>query len=209
MSLLSKLLHFVLLTSSKYKIDESHSISHSMNVLHFTHNIFNSEVLKNKKLYSQEQLIYVSAVVHDMCDKKYMNEDQGIQEVATFLQKKINPTDIEVVKKIIGTMSYSKVKKNGFPDLGEYQNAYHIVREADLLSAYDFDRSIIYYIQKNECDINSAYKDSVNLFETRVFKHEEDGLFITDYSKNNYMTLQNNANIRIKSWKNLLKKPFL
>ena len=78
-----------------------------------------------------------------------------------------------------------------------------------MLSAYDFDRSIIYHLQKTECDVNSAYKDSVNLFETRVFKHEEDGLFITDYSKNNYMTLQNTANIRIKSWKNLLKKPFL
>ena len=29
-------------------------------------------------------------------------------------------------------MSYSKVKKSGFPDMNEFQTAYHIVRESDL-----------------------------------------------------------------------------
>ena len=42
--------------------------------------------------------------------------------------------DLEVIGKIIGTMSYSKVKANGYPDLGEYQLAYHIVRGSGFIS---------------------------------------------------------------------------
>ena len=46
---------------------------------------------------------------------------------------------LDIIFQIITTMSYSTVKKNGFPSLNEYQLAYHIVREADLLAAYDID----------------------------------------------------------------------
>jgi hypothetical protein len=49
-----------------------------------------------------------------------------------------------MVKFIISKMSYSKVKSNGFPCIGPFQTAYNIVREADLLSDYDFYRCIIY-----------------------------------------------------------------
>ena len=41
-------------------------------------------------------------------------------------------------------MSYSKVKVHGYPELGDYQLAYHIVRESDLLTAYNIPRSIVY-----------------------------------------------------------------
>ena len=68
---------------------------------------------------------------------------------------------------------------------------------------------IILLMTQKKCDIHCAYLNSVDLFEKRVFKHKEDGLFITDYSKNNYMELQNQSNIRIKAWKKILKKPFL
>ena len=46
MSLLNKLLHFVILTSNKYKIDESHGLKHSMDVLQFAYKIFNAENIK-------------------------------------------------------------------------------------------------------------------------------------------------------------------
>ena len=44
MSLLTKLFNFVLLTSAKYNIDESHGLSHSMDVLYNAHKIYESEV---------------------------------------------------------------------------------------------------------------------------------------------------------------------
>lgn len=208
MLLLSKLLQFVLFTSQKYNIDESHGIGHSMDVLHFAHNIYENEVCTNPFLKKHENIIYVSAIIHDMCDKKYMNQDDGIFEIENFLQKKLPVNDIDVVKQIISTMSYSYVKKNGFPILGEYQHAYHIVREADLLSAYDFDRCMTYKLHLNG-DIDDAFEDSLDLFNNRVLQHNKDNLFLTDYSLLKSRELHLQSLQRIQSWKQILKKPHL
>ena len=209
MLLLSKLLQFVLFTSNKYSIDESHGIGHSMDVLHFAHNIYENEVCTNPFLKKHENIIYVSAIIHDMCDKKYMNQDDGIFEIEKFLQKKIPTGDIDVVKQIISTMSYSYVKKNGFPILGEYQHAYHIVREADLLTAYDFDRCMAYKLHLNGGDIDDAFEDSLDLFNHRVLQHNKDNLFLTDYSLLKSRELHMQSLQRIQSWKQILKKPHL
>lgn len=209
MLLLTKLLQFVLLTTKRYCIDESHGLGHSMNVLNFAHKIYEGEVRMNPALKSQENVIYISAIVHDMCDKKYVNPEQGISEIEEFLQKKITTTEIAAVKEIISTMSYSYVKKNGFPNLGEYQHAYHIVREADLLTAYDFDRCMIYKIHLCNDNIDDAFEDAMYLFENRVLKHNNDKLFLTDYSLSKSSELHQQSLERIQSWKQLLKKPHL
>lgn len=206
---LSKLLQFVLLTSQKYKIDESHGISHSMNVLHFAHNIYNYEVQTKPFLKNHENIIYVSAIIHDMCDKKYMNQSQGIFEIENFLDKKIPTNEISVINNIISTMSYSYVKKNGFPKLGEYQDAYHIVREADLLTAYDFDRCMIYKMNTNYISVDDAFEDALNLFNNRVFRHNRDNLLLTEYSLLKSRELHLHSLQRIQSWKQLLKKPHI
>jgi len=209
MLLLSKLLKFVLFTSQKFNIDESHGIGHSMDVLHFAHNIYESEVHTNPFLKKHENIIYVSAIIHDMCDKKYMNQDDGIFEIEKFLQKKLPVNDIDAVKQIISTMSYSYVKKNGFPILGEYQHAYHIVREADLLTAYDFDRCMAYKLHLNGGDIDDAFEDSLDLFNHRVLQHNKDNLFLTDYSLLKSRELHMQSLQRIQNWKQILKKPHL
>jgi len=208
-SLLVKMFHYVNLVSFKYSIDESHSIGHSMNILHFANQIFDSEQLRYPKLREQEKIIYVSAVLHDMCDKKYMNERDGLNELERFLVPKITPVEIYATKKIVSTMSYSKVKKNGFPDLGDYMHAYHIVREADLLCAYDFDRSMIYHIKQNGCSLSVAFSNAEELFQTRMFQHNADGLFITEYSKQKSLELELEARIRIQTWRELLGKDCL
>jgi HD superfamily phosphodiesterase len=209
MSLLSKLLHFVLLTTKKYEIDESHGLSHSMNVLHYANKIYESEVELYPILKNQEKLIYVSAVLHDMCDKKYIDENTGLKEIETFLQEEnaLTPTEINMSKQIMSTMSYSKVKQHGFPIMGGYQKAYHIVREADLLTAYDFDRCMIYQMNKNGGDLEDAFKNANNLFENRVLKHNEDDLFLFNYSKQESLVLHQLSLQRINSWKNILIRP--
>ena len=106
-------------------------------------------------------------------------------------------------------MSYSHVKKNGFPNLGEYQHAYHIVREADLLTAYDFDRCMIYKIYLCNDNIDEAFEDAMYLFENRVLKHNDDKLFLTDYSLSKSRELHQQSLQRIQDWKQLLKKPHL
>lgn len=207
MSLLNKLFNFVILTTKKYNIDESHGVKHSIDVLHYASGIYQNERYNNASLEKHERIIYVSAILHDMCDKKYMNEIEGIQNIEEFLQEKIPSEEIDITKKIISTMSYSKVKKNGFPDLQEYQLAYHIVREADLLSAYNFDRAMIYNMYVSGGNIDTAFTDSENLFNNRVFKHFDDKLFITDFSKKKALILQTQSINQINTWRRLVKNP--
>jgi len=207
--LLSKLFQFVFYITSKYSIDESHGISHSMNALYYSNQIFESEIVSYPDLKKYERLIYVSAVVHDMCDKKYMNEMEGIKEVESYLKEKdvgLEKFEVETVKNIISTMSYSTVKKNGYPDLGEYQKAYHIVREADLLTAYDFDRSMIYHMCVNKSNLKESFLNAEDLFKKRVLMHNRDKLFITPYSNFESRKLHMKAIRRMEYWKNILIK---
>jgi hypothetical protein len=205
-SLITKLFQFVMLITARHKIDESHSVSHSMDVLHFAHNIYNSQLQQWPELKDHERLIYVSAIIHDMCDKKYMNENEGVAEIEEYLNDKIPQEEIDMTKRIISTMSYSTVKKNGFPELGTYTPAYHVVREADLLSAYDFDRSMIYHMHKNNISVEQSFKNAKDLFRTRVLRHKNDGLFITDYSKKHHPYLHSKALVRMNTWERILSK---
>jgi HD superfamily phosphodiesterase len=190
--------------TKKYCIDESHGIKHSMDVLNYAHEIYKSEIETNNFLKEQKDIIYISAIIHDLCDKKYVNETEGLEKINEFLNDKMDSVDITVVNEIISTMSYSKVKVNGFPNLGKYQLAYHIVREADLLTAYDFDRCMIYNMNKMNGNFEDAYKNSLELFEKRVFKHNDDQLFITNYSKELSKKLHIKAIGRINNWSKML-----
>ncbi len=204
--LFNDLFAFVLLICSKYGIDESHDISHSMNILNYAYNIYETEIYINPGIKEQKNIILVSAILHDMCDKKYMNEEEGVENIKNFLQEKINNEEINAIVKIMQTMSYSKVKKDGFPELGIYQKAYHIVREADLLCAYDFDRCVIYDMKVNKNKLTGSIEHAEELFQNRVLRHNEDKLFTTEYAKAKYPELHMQAIQRIKTWKSLIKK---
>jgi hypothetical protein len=204
MKLLPTLFRFVQLTSMKHNIDESHSIGHSMEVLHNTHQIYMNNIYRYPEIKSQESIIYTSAIIHDMCDKKYLNQSDGIYKINDLLKHKMSYCDIDITNKIISTMSYSTVKKNGFPDLGKYQMAYHIVREADLLTAYDFDRSIIYHMYKTDGDFLKSYANAHELFENRVLRHHKDDLFITEYSKKKGLELHEKALVQMAAWRRII-----
>jgi hypothetical protein len=215
MVLLNRLFHFIMLATQKHNIDESHGVSHSMNVLFYANQIYQSELFKFPHLETQERIIYVSAALHDMADKKYVAENQGIQEIVGFLNESqeevcnpITPAEIDVITTIIQTMSYSKVKKQGFPDLGEYQPAYHIVREADLLTAYDFDRCLIYNMKQKNGNILDAIDEAEDLFTKRMFLHNSHGLFLTDYSKQKSLELHSDALYRIKFWQQMAGRSY-
>ena len=201
---LSKLFNIVLMTISKYKIDESHGIIHAMNVLHNCDHLIDSVIQKQPEIEEHRKIIYSAAILHDMCDKKYMNEDEGMKEIKSYIYDSISNTELDVMENIVSTMSYSKVKKKGFPDLGQYQTAYHVVREGDLLAAYDFDRCMIYHMTQNNADVHSAFQDAYNLFQARIFKHQEDGLLLFPYSNEQHTILSGQAHIRIQHWRKIL-----
>ena len=204
--LAQKAFQYVIQTCNKYQIDESHALKHSMEVFHMTNKIYQKEVLKFPFLQEQKDVIFMSAILHDMCDKKYMPEDAGITQIKKYLSKNemMEETKITMLGKIIATMSYSKVKEYGFPELGDYQLAYHIVREADLLAAYDIDRCMIYSMYKEGLDYEGALKRTIGLFDERVLKYRSDRLFITAYSQNLSLRLHDKAIAELEILRKLL-----
>ena len=203
----SKLFHFALLTSQKLKIDESHGLIHSMNTVNFAEQIYQSELKKTPTILNDHNVILAAAALHDMADNKYTNETQGALDIVNYLKSETSMTteEIDATQNIITTMSYSKVKKQGYPNLGKYQKAYHIVREADLLCAYDFDRAIIYDMSKNNCTTETAFENSYKLFIKRVFQYCNDNLFVHDYAKKEAYLLHSQAIKRIEVWRKILE----
>lgn len=178
----------------RYNIDESHSLKHSMEVKRFAENIYESELVANPQLERQKSIIMASAILHDMCDHKYVSDEAGaIAELREYMKEFFTDADFDVVVSIITTMSYSKVKKKGYPDLGEYQLAYHIVREADLLAAYDIDRCIIYGMAVDKMTYTMAVERATVVFADRVIKYRDDGLFLTAWSKAKSLELHSYA----------------
>jgi len=194
---------YVINTSKMYNIDESHALKHSMDVLHTTNKIYNSEVLKSPYLETQKEIIYSAAILHDMCDKKYVNQEEGIENMKKYMAEFMSEKDLEVTSKIISTMSYSTVKKNGYPDLKEYQLAYNIVREADLLTAYDIDRCIIYGMMVEKLTYYESVKRAVELFHNRILKYRSDNLFTTEYALDESFLLHKKSLIDIINLHNL------
>lgn len=221
MSLFSKIFNYILLTSAKYKIDASHNELHSMNVLFYANEIYQDELKRHPQLKLQEDTIFCAAALHDMVDSKYRDEKKALPEINKLIKSIYtdSPNNIQNSgrrprpAKIITTMGYAKVKKNGFPEFNcMYKNkAFHIVREADLLTAYDFDRCLIYNlhhheINKKHVNFPQTLQIATKLFEERTFKHHTDNLFTTNYARANFMKLHNNAITRIKFWNKMIKK---
>ena len=187
----------VMRMSSVYNIDESHAVKHSMNVYHTANEIYQTELHKNKFLENQQTIIFASAILHDMCDRKYIEQESGLRVIYSYMNKHLTDDEFEIISKIITSMSYSKVKKNGYADLGEYQLAYHIVREADLLTAYDIDRCIMFGMNIDKLPYSLAMNRAITLFKDRVLTYRDDNLFITDYSKEKSAALHRNAVINL------------
>jgi HD superfamily phosphodiesterase len=204
MELFNYLFNFVILTSKLFTIDESHSLKHSMDVFYFSNKIYQSELKSNRYLSDHKNIIDTVSILHDMCDKKYMDEKVGVERIKNYLDGKLPKKDIDISVKIMSTMSYSTIKKYGFPDLGEYQLAYNIVREADLLASYDFDRCIMYQMLKNNEPYDKSFNDALNIFDSRVFKYNDDKLFTTKYAQNLSKDLHNKALKRISNLNKIL-----
>ena len=204
---LNELFQFVLAISKKHNIDESHSLGHSMRVFQFAERIAREEVkyVQNPgTLIEQHSVIQAAAILHDTCDRKYRVVADGLSEIGELLSPLMPLDKIDATLHIINSMSYSKIQANGMPYMGEYRTAFNVVREADLLDAYDFDRSMIYHMHHNGQPLQESYEDACELFETRVLKHADDGLLVTRYAMNQHEILSQKAIMRMYHWKRVL-----
>ena len=202
----SAILNYVFYTTKNLGIDESHGLMHSMNTLNYAEKIYQSELPNNPRLIHDHKVICAASALHDMADGKYMDEKKGVLDIENYLKKETDMTceEIDATKNIITTMSYSKVKKQGYPSLGKFQQSYHIVREADLLGAYDFNRAFIYDMAQNNSTASEAFENSHKLFIKRVFQYSNDNLFIHSYSKKEAYTLHAQSIKQIEVWRQIL-----
>ena len=104
MLLLNELFKFVIITSASYKIDESHALKHSMDVYYYGNKIFNEEMKNNPILQNNKIIIDICCILHDMCDKKYMDEQEGLKNINNFLLDKLEQPTIKIINDIISTI---------------------------------------------------------------------------------------------------------
>jgi HD superfamily phosphodiesterase len=195
MDKINQIFQFVIDTCDKYTIDESHGLKHSIDVFRYAEQIYQEELNTNSGLESKYQIIMYSAALHDMCDYKYIDEDSGLKRIVKFLygDLHLDQSSIDLICKIITTMSYTKIKKIGFAQFSDPldQLAYNIVREADLLTAYDFDRSVVYAMLNKKISWSDSVKETGQYFKIRVLTQISDGLFLTKFGSQKAQELHN------------------
>ena len=192
----------VQLLTERYGIDESHGLSHSLNTLGFAQEIYRSELRTAPELRAQKTVIFTAAVLHDLCDKKYVNEQEGVREICRYMRahSAIDAPSLAAVVRIITSMSYSTVKQRGFPqDLGSanLMAAFHVVREADLLAAYDMDRCVVFGMKVNQMPYSAALREARQLYAARIETYIDDGLFVTAYGRRRAAQLLNQHLLRV------------
>jgi len=166
-------------------IDSSHDVTHSRDCVNFLRRIMST-------LFTEEEVkmaIYAAAL-HDCVDKKYVDEVIATLTVRQFLDSiGWDEEHIDVLLKMITTMSYSKLKaqKIGnnivFPDHGKWQRVYHAVRQADLLCSYRVHRCYEYQLRIHPDWTEEQHWVRVReMFADRIFRYVDDGWFESRYA---------------------------
>jgi hypothetical protein len=141
-----------------------------------------------------------------MCDKKYMDEDMGLDRIRTFLKETLEVDEdiLEAVVFIINTMSYSKVIKYGYPQFTdkdkELEYCYHVVRNSDLLCSYDPERCINYQVRCGGSR-KDGIKKMLELFDNRILKLIDNEYINLDEAKGYAIELHDKALVEVEKYK--------
>ena len=112
---LNKSIQYIKEKSLQYKIDDSHNYKHSIAVFKEGRKLMD---MKSKNFPSDNRMIvYLGCLLHDMCDRKYIDERKGLEDIEHFLTSdcKLDKKIISAVTTIIPKMSYSKtIFENSF-----------------------------------------------------------------------------------------------
>jgi hypothetical protein len=201
MSQLEKIIRFIDRTCKTYNIDDSHGLGHSLEVLAWSEKLIKDQTLHSETL----QVIYLSSILHDMCDKKYMDEKVGLDKICTFLREELEVDEniLGDIVFIISNMSYSKVIKYGYPDFKnnpELEYCYHVVRNSDLLCSYDPERCIKYHIRCGGNRIDGI-KDMLEIFSERVLMLISNNYINIELAKPYAIELHNKAVVELDKYK--------
>ena len=117
--------------------DASHDVIHAANVVRLSKEIITHNIPKTKK-YIKDAIVALSWT-HDVCDKKYnANKSEAVEAVVKMCNDlEIDPRAVEIVKHVIGHISFSKRLSQGEPSEldPEEMIVYYAVSDADMLEA--------------------------------------------------------------------------
>jgi hypothetical protein len=178
-------IEFVKATISEFDIDESHGLDHAYNVMSYAQVICYDYVKAGQTLIqdvsntSAVEIILISALIHDMCDHKYMDELVGIERIRNVFKERFDDFTVSAIITIISNISYSKRivrRANGLPMIstGELQLATEIVCDADMLDCYNPERCLIYQTIRNPGNESENRKSAKKLLCERVLKYRDE-----------------------------------
>ena len=87
--------------------DGSHDMYHALNVC--------TNVLKLNPEYST--LSFITALLHDTCDAKYVNKAKALANIKSVLKRNMTYEEVEDIVQAIEHVSFSKLKLQGTPSL--------------------------------------------------------------------------------------------
>ena len=201
-SVRESLFKFVQSQCEKCHIDDSHGLIHSKRCISWVDLMID----RDKTLTDEQKIVAIySAAVHDLCDKKYVQIFEAINELREWLNKQICLTEemVEGILSIIQTMSYSFLYqrryedgKHWYPDHGKWDKSYHLARNADLLEGYDVGRCYIYTKRVYQEWTNDEVWERVeDFFHKRMYKYLSDGWLTNPYAIECAPSLEEKAKI--------------
>jgi HD superfamily phosphodiesterase len=186
--------------SIQHNIDQSHNEHHSKEVLFWALDILERDP---QPLFPKQELeiIIQSCILHDLIDAKYLPNPSF---VINYLSTLHPPESVDIIMKIMDTMSYSKIYKNGRVEYPEwilnssYGRAFHVVREADLLSSYNIAR-MIEYRQAQQMSQDDIKEEIHELYKNRMSCLIENNHFVHNQSRARAEQLDALARIKLST----------
>lgn len=171
--------------SRKCGFDDSHSLRHFVNTVVYTKMIINHMraeldvmplLVPGVSQDLAEEILSVAAFSHDLIDKKYMLEEEGIFNLRKLFMEN-NYHHVNTVMEIITAISFSvrfRRLEEGMTAIapGPLNLATAIIADADQLDSYDIARCIIYqqtrFSGPNFCSLTAEKREELCLMWTKT-----------------------------------------
>ena len=168
--LLKKSIPIIKKHAEKYNVDESHNHLHSLEVANYCLSLIHFE---NNLSKTEQDIAILGSIFHDTIDDKYIPSFENTDELLQSYLEQVVGKHSKLIEPVIlfsKSMSYSKTVKRQkdksltleipkYIQTHPYVRAFHLMRNADLLSSYNLKRCLLYRSQRNET------RDSVLLYD--------------------------------------------
>lgn len=179
------------------RIDDSHNEKHGKEVLFWAIDILRHPGITKDPF--KMRMAAQCALLHDALDHKYTVDFSSTVE--DHLRMFHEQDEVDGMMKIMKTMSYSKIREHGFPDwirTSPYEQLFHVVREADLLSSYNLARMVEYRQHLGGYTDAKIREEMMELYQERMGRLVERGFFLLPGSADRAKQLDAMARVKLR-----------